>query len=315
MENKNYLYWSFQSVHDKELVVGSKEFESFKLKYKKNFETRELYSDVEVLEKYNMNGWRNPLYSKITSLILAKEHNGELVVRYITGEEKDLLQTFTNILRNKCADHTLVHFASEIVLPYITIRLERNNFKTVPHKDLQYRGLRPWNLTGFCLKDYYKGAGDYVFSLEEIANNRGIDHNFIHYDSEYNYYHSEDFKALKDSAINKVVTLASVHQDLFNLPRLEYKLFEEMVEEVQEEKPLNWLKELEKANELSLEIFDGIKEQILSAKRKPTKKDKEVIFETIKSVYIRADFENRDQDTKKVIELKEKQITDLINSL
>jgi hypothetical protein len=123
MENK-FLYWSFQSVHNKELEIGSKEDISFRAKYKKDYQTRELYNDTEVVEKFNMNAWRNPNYSRITSLILAKEYNGELIVDYIEGNEKDLLQTFYNKLKNKHADCQLVHFDAGIVLEKTDLNLK-----------------------------------------------------------------------------------------------------------------------------------------------------------------------------------------------
>jgi hypothetical protein len=316
--NQQFLYWAFQSVHDKELVIGSKEDISFRAKYKKNYESRELYSDEEVTEKYKSLGWRNPLYSRITSLILAKEFNGELVVDYIVGEEKDLLQTFYNKLKNKHSDCQLVHFDASIVLPYIGVRFDKNGFNPQHiHTDLKYQGhnFKPWNLTGIDIKEYYKGAGDYSFSLEDIANIKGIDYNFIHYDSEYTYYHNEQFDSLKNSAINKIVTLSRVHRHIFELPQIEYKLLEDFVKNVEQEKPTNWLHELEKTNKLTLEIANGIKNQIMPVKKRLSKKDKDVIFETIKAVYVRDDFEHRDQDSKKVIAEKETEINNLISGL
>ena len=319
MENKQYLYWSFQSVHDKELEIGTKEFESFKNKYKKDFETRELFSDIEILEKYNLNAWRSPLYSKITSLILAKEYNGELIVDYITGEEKDLLQTFKNKLKNKHFDCQLVHFDAEIVLPYIGVRFDINGFNpqnNLVHQDLKYQGqnFKSWNFTGLDLKEYYKGGGKYIFSLEEIANIKKISHDFIHYDSEYTYYHSGDFKALKESAINKVVVIANVHREIFNLPKLEYKLLEQLVENVVEEKPTNWLEELYKEQQFTIEIIEGLKSQIFPTKKKPTKKEFEAIFETIRGVYVLTDFETRYPDSKDIILKKETEIKNVIES-
>jgi hypothetical protein len=313
--SNTYLYWSFQSVHNKDLEVGSQEFETYKLKYKKDFKTRELYSDAEILEEYRINSWRNPLFNTITSLILAKEYKGELVVDYITGEEKDLLQTFKNKLKTHHSNCQLVHFDAEIILPYIGVRFDINGFNpqtNLIHQDLKYQGhnFKSWNFSGIDLKEYYKGGGKYSFSLEEIANIKGVKHDFIPYDSEYTYYHNNDFKALKDSAINKVVVIANIHRKIFGLPDIEYKLLEDFVQNVEEQKPTNWLHELERSNQLTLEIVANIKEQILSAKKKPTKRDKEVLFETIRAVYVKNDFEHNEQDAKKTIELKEKQITD-----
>jgi hypothetical protein len=312
MKQQEYLYWSFQSVHNKELEIGSKEDISFRAKYKKDYQTRELYNDTEVVEKFNMNAWRNPNYSRITSLILAKEYNGELIVDYIEGNEKDLLQTFYNKLKNKHADCQLVHFDAGIVLPYIGTRFRKNGFKSQVHPNLKYMGLKSWELSGVCLKNYYKGGGDYTFSLEDIADIEGIECDFIHYDSEYTYYHSNQFQALKDSAINKVVTIAKVHRELFELPQLEWKLLEDFVKDVEPEKPLNWLDELYKEQQFTLEIIDGLKQQVLGSKKKPTKKDLEVVFETIRGAYVITDFETRFQDSKDTIEIKEKEIKSII---
>lgn len=314
MENKQYLYWAFQSVHNQELEIGSKEDVSFRAKYKKDFQTRELYNDTEVVEKFNMNAWRSPKYSRITSLILAKEYNGELIVDYIEGSEKDLLQTFYNKLKTKHSDCQLVHFDARIVLPYIGTRLRKNGFISTIHSDLKYMGLQPWNLTGLCLKDYYKGAGDYTFSLEDIADTEGVECDFIHYDSEYTYYHSGDFKALKNSAINKVVTIANIHRIMFNLPSLEYRLLEQLVENVQEEKTTNWLNELYKEQQFTLDIIEGLKKQVFSAKKRPTKKEIETIFEIVRGAYIITDFETRFPDSKDIILKKETEIRNVIES-
>lgn len=282
MQQREFLYWSFQSVHNKELEIGSKEFESFKLKYKKDYETRELFSDVEILEKYNLNAWRNPLYSKITSLILAKEYKGELVVDYITGEEKDLLQTFKNKLKTHHSNCQLVHFDAEIVLPYIGVRFDINGFNpqnNIIHQDLKYQGhnFKSWNFSGADLKEYYKGGGKYSFSLEEIANIKGISHDFIHYDSEYTYYHNNDLKALKDSAINKVVVIANVHRNIFNLPEIEYKLLEEFVQNVKSEETL--LQKIFATKTIKTEEF-----QKLLKSKKHTKKEKDILIELIKGL-------------------------------
>lgn len=314
MEQNKYLYWAFQSSQVKDPT--EKELEIFQRKYKKDYEQREVYEGEELLNKFRLNGWRNSLFSEVTSIIVAYESNSTLRVKYITGTEKDLLQNFVNLLRNSFQDYKLVHFDAGIVLPYIGVRLNKNGFLVSPHQDLKYHNLRPWGLTGIDLKDYYKGAGDYTYSLEEIGYILSVDtQGVIPYEDEFTYFNSEDFDSLNKSAVKKIEVLSQIHRKLHDLTELETVLIEEKVENIEEQKPTNWLLELEKTNQLTLEIVLGLKEQIISAKKRPTKKEKEVLFEAIRAVYVRTDFEHNDQDSKKTIELKEKQITDLINNL
>ncbi len=100
MEEAKYIYFSFQSSQDFE--PSSKELLSFQRKYKKDFTTRELFEDDELLEQYRLRGWKHPRYSKIVSIILAFEANGELKVRFITGSEIDLFTELNNVLRKTC---------------------------------------------------------------------------------------------------------------------------------------------------------------------------------------------------------------------
>ena len=95
------LYWKLQSINNTDMIeVGSDEFNIYREKFKKNFETRELMSEEETLIHYNYNAYKNPLFSKIYSLTVAFVDKGILRVKYITGEEKDLLQTFLNELKS-----------------------------------------------------------------------------------------------------------------------------------------------------------------------------------------------------------------------
>lgn len=315
MEEKKYLYWAIQSSQP--IDPTEQELELFQTKYKEDYEQDVVYEGEELLEKFRLNSWRNPIWSKITSIILAFENGGEMRVKYITGEEKDLLQNFTNLLRNSFQEHTLVNFDSEILLPFLGVRLHKNGFINTPHHNLKYQGgIRSWNFTGVDLKAYYKGGGKYSFSLKEIAYILNIDsQDIINYRDEFSYVNSGNEEALKISAIKQVEVIAQIWRKLNELQPLQTVLVEEQVKDVAEEKPKNWLYELEKTNQLTLEIVKGLKDQIISAKKKPTKKDKEVLFETIRAVYIKTDFEHNNQDSKKTIELKEKEITELINNL
>lgn len=311
MEQK-YLYWAFQSSHNVEPT--EEDLRTFKEKYKKDYEQRELYEGDELLNKFKLNSWRNPMFCEVVSVITAFEEKGTMRVKYIVGNEKDLLQNFSNLLKNEYQDYTLVHFDAEIVLPYIGVRLQHNDIINAPHKDLQYFGLKSWNFTGFDLKAYYQGGGRYSFTLEQIAKVLKIDREgIILYEDEFTYYSSGQLEELKSSAIRRVEVMAEIFRKLKGLPKLETVVIEEKVEDVVEEKPKNILLELYNSNSISKESAESLKEKI--GKKKLTKKDKENLFTILRAVLIKNDFINGQQDTKAVIAIKEGEVTDFINSL
>ena len=311
LENKT-LYWSFQS--SQLLNPTDTELEIFQRKYKKDFEQRIVFEGDELTEKFRLNGWRNALFSEITSIILAFEHQGTLRVKYITGTEKDLLQNFVNIVKNDFKEYQLAHFDAGIVLPYIGVRLQKNGFINSPHIGLKYQGCRPWDLKGLDLKQHFKGAGDYSYSLEEIAyilniNSEGI----IPYEDEFTYYNSGDFESLNNSAIKKIELLSKIHRILLELPQLETVLVREKVEAVEEVKPTNFLTLLFESQAMTLEVRNGLEKQL--KKKKLTKRDREVVREIILGVYISSDFINGQQDSKATIEKKIKEVDEFLNTI
>lgn len=307
--NNKYLYWAFQSSQS--LNPTEKELELFKIKYKEDYEFDVVFEGDELLDKFRLNAWRSPIYSSITSIILAYENGDEMRVKYITGSEKDLLQNFANLLKNSFQEYTLVSFDSEILLPFIGLRLHKNGFISSLHNDLRFQGLKSWNFTGIDLKSYYKGGGKYNFSLKEIAYILDIDSDgIINYRDEFSYVNSGDNESLKSSAVKQVEVMSEIWRKLNNLPKLNTVLVEEKVENVEVQAPKDWLKELH-YNGLTLDVKEGLKQQIFGGK-KPTKKEKEHLFTIIRGVYLRTNFEANDQDSKKVIEQKEKQIKELL---
>jgi hypothetical protein len=309
--DKRHLYIAFQSSQienpqDEELKI-------FQNKYKKDFKKRELYNGEELETEFRLQSWRNPLFSEITSIIIAYESNGQLRMKYIDGKEVDVLTTFVNLLKNNFQEYQLVCFDAEIILPYLGVRLNRNGFINPVHQDLKYFGSKSWALTCFDLKAYYKGAGRYSYSLEEIAYILNIDaKGIIPYDEEFNHYASGDFESLKVSAIKKLETIAKIHKKLVLLQseEIETVLAEEKVENVEVQKPTDFLKELY-YNGMTEEVKQGLKQQIFGGK-KPLKKELEHLFTIIRGVYVQTSFETGNMDSKATIEKKESEIKQLL---
>ena len=311
-----HLYWKLQSINNTDMIeVGSEEFNIYREKFKKNFETRELMSEEETLIHYNYNAWRNPLFSKIYSLTIAFVYEGVLRVKYLTGQEKDLLQTFLNEVKGDFfKDYQLVHSDAEYMLPYIGTRLDIHGFRTSLHKDLQYKNLRPWNLTGVSVRDYYQGAGAYKHSLKEIAWVYGLKTSYIEPSEEFSLYKKGLFDNLKDSAVNEISVLANVHRLMIGEDKVgNLEVSEEKVEKVEEVKPQNFLALLYQTQAMTLEIRQGLEKQL--KKKRLTKRDKEVIREILLGVYIQNDFINGQQDTKATIDKKTQEVDEFLKTI
>lgn len=313
MEEKRYLYWSIQSSQS--LEPTEQELELFQNKYKEDYEQDVVYEGEDLVQKFRLNGFRNPLFSSITSIILAFENGGEMRVKYITGNEADLLQNFVNLLRNSFQDYTLVNFNSEILLPFLGVRLHKQNFINVVHPNLKYQGgMRSWNFTGVDLKAYYQGGGKYSFSLKEIAYILNIDsEGIINHRDEFNYVNSGNEEALKKSAIKQVEVMAEIWRKLNELPKLQTVLAEEQVKDVVEEKPLDWAKELFRTKKLTKEIKEGLIEQL--KKKKMLKKDKEILHDILSSIYLNTEMFHKEKDTETTTEVKKQEIKNLLDAI
>ena len=311
-----HLYWKLQSINNTDMIeVGSDEFNIYREKFKKNFDTRELMSEEETLIHYNYNAYKNPLFSKIYSLTIAFVDKGILRVKYITGEEKDLLQTFLNELKSDFfKEFQLVHSDAEYMLPYLGTRLDIHGFRTSIPKDLTFKGLKSWNLTGFSVRDHYQGAGAYKHSLKEIAWVYGLKTNYIELADEFNHYRKGGFDILKDSAIDEIKTVANIHRILVGEEVVEeVSVSEQKVEAVEEVKPTNFLALLHESQAMTLEVRNGLEKQL--KKKKLTKRDREVVREIILGVYLQNDFINSSQDTKAVIEKKTKEVDEFLTTI
>lgn len=310
------IYWKLQSVNQtEELEIESKEYNLYREHYKKNYETRELMTMQETIEHYRINAYKNPLFSRIFSLTIAIVEDNTIKVVYYTGNEKDLIQTFLNTLKkDRFKDYIVTHFGAEYILPYLGTRIDKNGIRTTIPTGLLYKGLRPWNLQGFCVRDYYSGAGNYKNNLKEIAWIYELDVNFIEPIDEFAYYKAEELEELKNSAVNEICTLVNVHRLMIGEAIVDdFTCNESYVETVEEVKPTNFLSLLYESQAMTLEIRAGLEKQL--KKKKLSKREREIVRETILGVYLRNDFINSSQDTKAVIGKKTKEVDEFLNNI
>lgn len=310
------IYWKLQSVNQTdELEIDSKEYNLYREHFKKDYETRELMSMQETVEHYRLNAWKNPLFSRIFSLSVAIVEDNIVKIIYYTGAEKDLIQTFLNTLKkDRFKEYTVTHFGAEYILPYLGTRIDKNKIKTSIPSGLLYKGLRPWNLQGFCVRDYYSGAGNYKNNLKEIAWIYDLETNFIESVDEFTYYKSGKLEELKNSAVDEIHTLVNVHRLMTGEEVVSELTFNELfVESVEEVKPVNFLALLWESQAMTLEVRAGLEKQL--KKKKLTKRDREIVREIILGVYCQNDFINGAQDSKATIEKKTKEVDKFLETI
>lgn len=259
-----HLYWKLQTCNNTDILeIGSPEFNLFREKYK-NYETGELMSEGETLVRYLTDGYKNPIFGKIYSLTLAFVEEQEVRIKYITGNEKDLILTFFNTINNDhFKDFRITHFGYEYLLPYLGTRIDMNGIKTTLHDHLVYHNRRSWHLTGLCIRDYYSGAGNYNPTLRELAYIFNLPYNVIEPADEYGCYLAGEKEKLQNSAVEEIFTIVNVHRSIMGesvLENLNYSV--EHVEDVVEEK-LPLLQRLYTSHIFSEEIKEEI-QQIVS---------------------------------------------------
>ena len=310
------IYWKLQSVNQTdELEIDSKEYNLYREHFKKDYETRELMTMQETVEHYRLNAWKNPLFSRIFSLSVAIVEDNIVKIIYYTGVEKDLIQTFLNTLKkDRFKEYTVTHFGAEYILPYLGTRIDKNKIRTSIPSGLLYKGLRPWNLQGFCVRDYYSGAGNYKNNLKEIAWIYDLETNFIESVDEFTYYKSGKLEELKNSAVDEIYTLVNVHRLMTGEEIVtDVTCSELFVESVEEVKPINFLALLWESQAMTLEVRAGLEKQL--KKKKLTKRDREIVREIILGVYCQNDFINNAQDSKATIEKKTKEVDNFLATI
>lgn len=315
MENK-VLYWKLQNrLESPEIKPGTKEYEIYRDHYKVNYESRELMNEVQTIMHHRINGWKHPLFSQIHSLTIAYVHDNTVRVKYITGQEKDLLQTFLNTVKSEhFKEYKIAHFEADVLLPYLGIRLDKNKNKQTLPQDLQYKNTRPWNLTGISIRDFYQGAGVYKPTLKELAYIFDVETDFVDPADEFTLLQAGKTEELKQSAVDEIFALVNVHRLMLGEDVIEdLKIAEERVENVQEVVEIHPLEELCNSKEFTPAIKKRL--ESLMKRKKPTKKDKEQVFEIMRGVWVQNDFVNGRQDSKAEVERKEKEIKEFITQL
>ena len=305
------IFWKIQTIpQTEELEINSKEFNLYKEKYR---EHNKLETDEEVLNDYYKSGSKNPLWGKIYSLSVGfvDEATNVARIKVFKGEEKDIIQNFLNTCNEHFKASKIIGYNLSFLLPFLRSRMLKNGLKIQGlHSGLIDLNCKPWTLQGICLQDGFKGIGWWSNSLEELAYLLNLETNFIDGKDVYLNFLAGKHKELDESIIDETFTLINCHKIINGEePCTELNSTVVILEDVKEVE-LSLLQKLYNNNQITLDIKNEVEALVKS--KKPTKKEKEHLFTILRGVYVRCDFVNKDQDGKKVIEQKEKEIKALL---
>lgn len=305
------IFWKIQTIpQTKELEVNSKEFNLYKEKYR---EHNKLETDEEVLNDYYTSASKNPLWGKIYSLSVGfiDEATNVARIKVFKGEEKDIIQNFLNTCNEHFKASKIIGYNLSFLLPFLRSRMLKNGLKIQGlHSGLIDLNCKPWTLQGICLQDSFNGIGWFKNSLEELAYLLNLETNFINGKDVYLNFLAGKHKELDESIIDETFTLINCHKIINGEePCTELNSTVVILEDVKEVE-LTLLQKLYNNNQITLDIKNEVEKLVKS--KKPTKKEKEHLFTILRGVYVRCDFVNKDQDGKKVIEQKEKEIKALL---
>ena len=305
------IFWKIQTIpQTEELEVNSKEFNLYKEKYR---EHNKLETDEDVLNDYYTSASKNPLWGKIYSLSVGfvDEATNVARIKVFKGEEKDIIQNFLNTCNEHFKASKIIGYNLSFLLPFLRSRMLKNGLKIQGlHSGLIDLNCKPWTLQGICLQDGFKGIGWWSNSLEELAYLLNLETNFIDGKDVYLNFLAGKHKELDESIIDETFTLINCHKIINGEePCTELNSTVVILEDVKEVE-LSLLQKLYNNNQITLDIKNEVEALVKS--KKPTKKEKEHLFTILRGVYVRCDFVNKDLDSKKVIEQKEKEIKALL---
>lgn len=300
------LYWKIQVVNQTpDIKVDSKEMEIYKNHYLKDYTTREYMNDVEALDHYKKNAWKNPLFSRIHSLTLAFVDGEEIRVNHFTGTERDLLVQFLNTVKSPYFnDFKIACFDAEYLLPYLGIRLDKNDLQEVIPAGLQYRGRKTWQLDSICIRDYFRGAGAYKPTLKELAYIYNLTENIDSRYDENELALTGDEVTLSNNSVEEIKVLINTHRKMSYKDTLsEIKVSISNVKDIVLEEPKSIIHELYETKNFDLKFQDRLRKHL--KERKMLKREIPVVKELILASYLEK-IDIMSYEKKKLQDLNEK---------
>lgn len=309
INEEKVLFFDIEDVRrSKELDINSREYELYEKKTR-NRETDEYLPSEEVIEDYAKRAALKMCYTKIVTIGVGFIKNGEVHIKSLVGEEKDIIEQFCTIAQSfdYVCGANIIHFDIPMII--------NNGWRYMDVSELLpdrfiTSGKRPWELKNVIdLMDVFKGTHYYNSTVDEICYHFGIKSPKTELDGSMV---SEEYYTNGVEKVAKYVkedVLANVN--IFRKMRFQdvFETFIDKSDVAVEEKPI--LEKIYKAVKIDKKTKVELT-KLLSAK-KLLKKDRKIIEDILVSLYVNNTmFES---DSKKIKEAKIDEIKKLISSI
>lgn len=282
------LFFDIEAVRQSEtLDPNSKEFELYQKKIRDR-ETDELPSEEETIAHYEKRAALRMGYTKIVTVGVAFVRAGEVYVKALTGEEKDVLKQLFEIMGQfdfVCGVNILGY---DLPQCYVNAAKYFDFTDIVPDKFVT-SGKKPWELKSVIdLMDVVKGTHYANMSLDEMLFHFGLDSSKTDIDGSQvsQVYYTEGIDRIVEYVKKDVFANVNLFRVLqFEKPYADF-IDRSSVVEVREEKTA--LQKLYQKDYLADDIKAELQEKL--SKRKPTKKDMAFIQDILENVYNRTTF-------------------------
>lgn len=310
---KEVVFFDIETVsHEEYLTEESPAYDAWchKLKYDKDVILGE-----DVVKKYEEKASLYKEFAKIISISYGRVNaNNELVVKKLSGDnEKELIEEFFSDIQAFVAND--IPFLSgfsilQFDIPFVEFRARVNGVTVIPSFDVG--GLAPWNIKHVIdIQNLFRGTSLTNVSLVGLCYALGVPSpksDISGGDVREVYWKNKDFERIGNYAANDVLATCNLFCKYLNIePKT-------LVFSKVKEKPrvMSALEKLYLFNALTNDIKTELKDAI---EENATKEDYNDLFTIIRGVYVRCDFENKDQDSKKTIKEKEAEIKDFLDKL
>jgi predicted PolB exonuclease-like 3'-5' exonuclease len=309
---ENVLFFDIEAVRFTEnLDPNSKEFQLYQKKIR-NRDTDELPTEAETIADYEKRAALKMGYTKIVTIGVAFVRAGEVYVKALTGEEKQVLKQLFEIMGQFdfiCGVNILGY---DLPQCYINAAKYFDYTDIVPDKFVT-SGKKPWELKYVIdLMDVARGTHYANMSLDEMLYHFGLESSKTDIDG------SQVSRVYYEGGIDRIVEY--VKKDVFaNVNLFRALQFERpyadfidrsgTVTETREEKTA--LQRLYQKDYLADDIKKEL--QVKLKKAKPTKKDMAFIQDILENVYNRTTF--MAEDSKEVRESKLAEIQEFLKTI
>jgi DNA polymerase III epsilon subunit-like protein len=299
---------------DIETVAGCNNFDENHPQYdiwawkQRNKETNEILTAEENIKLYNTKAALFAEWGKIVCISVGFVHNEELHIKSFVGEEKQMLIDFIDLVKSTgrmIAGHNIIGFDINFIRKRFFINGLTDYLSDKQGNDVY---MKPWLLDQslFDTMVAWKGSGFANTSLEELTMVFGIptSKDNCHGNEVTEFYYSGRIKEIQSYCEKDVASVA-------NLVRV-WKgdsILEPIIRQDVQVEELPLLQRIYKATNIDSATKEKIQEKL--SKAKPTRKDREILYDILTSLYINnAMFSSDKEDVK---EQKRKEIKELLN--